>query len=197
LIPEGTGAVLDVGCGRGGFGRLLRRSGRLTTLWAVEQDETFAREAAPHYDEMIVGDFPEALVDRAMRFDCIVFNDVLEHMVDPWHALRRAQEHLEPAGAVVASIPNVRNARTLFNLCVLGDWAYVDMGVLDRTHLRFFTRKSIGAMFAEAGYRIENVRGINPLGRSHLAVGRMLPFFIRDFAYTGFGVRARLRPELK
>jgi hypothetical protein len=114
-------------------------------------------------------------------------------MVDPWQTLRAAHRHLQEDGVVVASIPNVRNARTLFDLCIRGNWAYVDMGVLDQTHLRFFTKKSIGALFDDAGYDIEVVRGVNPLGRSHFPLGNVLPVVLGDLAYTGFGVRAKRR----
>lgn len=195
LVPHGTGALLDVGCGRGGFGRALRTSGRAATIWALEQDQAFGREAATHYDEVIVGSFPEALAGHPMRFDCIVFNDVLEHMVDPWNALRQARRHLERRGTVVASIPNVRNARTVFDLAVRGDWTYVDMGVLDRTHLRFFTKKTVRALFGESGYVVEEIHGINPLGRSRFPLGHVLPVLLRDLAFTGLGVRARPEGE--
>lgn len=190
LIPHGTGSVLDVGCGRGGFGRALRATGRATTIWAVEPNEAFGREAAPHYDEVIVGTFPMALAGRPQRFDCIVFNDVLEHMVDPWEALRQTRAHLEPGGTVVASIPNVRNARTTFDLLVRGSWTYVDMGVLDRTHLRFFTKKTVRSLFQAAGYRVDVLHGINPLGRSRFPLGHVLPLLLGELAYTGFAVRA-------
>jgi len=191
LIPTGTRALLDVGCGRGGFGRSLRNSGRVGTIWGLEQNGAFGQEASRHYDELIIGTFPEALVGHPARFDCVVFNDVLEHMVDPWEALRQARSLLKPGGAVVASIPNVRNARTLFDLVVRGDWTYVDMGVLDRTHLRFFTKRTVRSLFSESGYRVDALHGINSLGRSHFPLGTVLPPVLGDLAFTGFGVRAR------
>lgn len=191
LVPHTTGAVLDVGCGRGGFGRSLRTSGRVGTIWALEEDEAFGREAAHNYDELIVGSFPAALAGHSTRFDCIVFNDVLEHMADPWDALREARTHLEPGGTVVASIPNVRNVRTVFDLLVRGDWTYVDMGVLDRTHLRFFTKRTVHALFRDSGYEVEVLYGINPLGQSRFPLGRVMPLLFGELAYTGFAVRAR------
>lgn len=191
LVPHASGAVLDVGCGRGGFGRSLRVSGRARIIWALEENKAFSRAVIPHYDEVITGTFPDALIGHSMRFDCIVFNDVLEHMVDPWEALRQARSYLTPRGSVVASVPNVRNARTVFNLSVRGDWTYVDMGVLDKTHLRFFTKRTVHTLFREAGYEVEAIRGINPMGQSHFPLGYVLPLLLRDMAFTGFGVRAR------
>lgn len=190
LVPKWSEAVLEVGCGRGGFGRSLRLGGLAGTIWAIEPEEAYRREAAPYYDTLVGGLFPDALADCPVRFDCIVFNDVLEHMADPWDALVQARRFLTPEGVVVASIPNVRNARTIFDLCVRGDWTYVDMGVLDRTHLRFFTRKSIQILFSQCGYEIESLRGINVLGRSRALIGSVLPKVAGDFAYTGFALRA-------
>jgi SAM-dependent methyltransferase len=162
----------------------------------VEQSAVFAREAAAHYDELIVGAFPDALAGRGMRFACIVFNDVLEHMVDPWSALRRARDHLRPDGVVVASIPNVRNARTVFDLVVRGRWTYVDMGVLDRTHLRFFTKNSVDSLFRDSGYSVDRLYGINALGRSRPPLGSILPKLLGEFAYTGLAIRAVLGPPV-
>lgn len=190
FVPHGTGTVLDVGCGRGGFGRSLRASGRALQIWAIEPNEAFRNEASIHYDGMLTGQFPAALSEGQLRFDCIVFNDVLEHLEDPWTALQTARVHLEPGGFIVASIPNIRNARTVFDLCVRGNWTYVDMGVLDRTHLRFFTRRSIGALFHDTGFEIDSICGINAIGRSYTFVRQLLPSLARDFAYTGFGIRA-------
>ncbi len=193
LVPVGARRVLDVGCGRGGFGWTLGRGRPAATLWGLEPEPDLAAEASAHYHRVVAGAFPEALPGDRDRFDCIVFNDVLEHLADPWDALGRARRLLGPGGAVVASVPNVRNARTLFDLAVRGDWTYVELGVLDRTHLRFFTRRSMVAMFDACGYRVEALVGVHPLGASHGRPGRMVPRLLGELAYTGFGLRARPR----
>jgi SAM-dependent methyltransferase len=157
----------------------------------VEARPEFVAEASPHYDEIVTGTFPKALSGCPVRFDCIVFNDVLEHMADPWAALHTARGLLTPEGTVVASIPNVRNLETVFQLVVRGQWTYAASGVLDRTHLRFFTKRSIRVLFEESGFGIEAIGGIHPLGRSHSRLVRTLPRLTGEFAYTGFAVRAR------
>jgi 2-polyprenyl-3-methyl-5-hydroxy-6-metoxy-1,4-benzoquinol methylase len=95
------------------------------------------------------------------RFDCIVMNDVLEHLVDPWAALRQLRPLLSPAGVVIASIPNVRYFTVFKEYLLEGQWKYQRDGVMDRTHLRFFTRKSMVDLFQDSGYAMQSIVGIN------------------------------------
>jgi 2-polyprenyl-3-methyl-5-hydroxy-6-metoxy-1,4-benzoquinol methylase len=190
FVPPAARSVLDVGCGPGGFGQSLRQDDPSRELWAVEVDEEVAAGAARFYDRLVVGEFPGAVAGEGRTFDCVVFNDVLEHTVDPWAVLRSTVPLLAPGGAVVASIPNVRNVSVVLDLVVRGNWTYRDIGILDRTHLRFFTSRSIRALFADCGFAVEAMGGINPVGESHFPGPRVWPLVLREFAYTGFGVRA-------
>jgi 2-polyprenyl-3-methyl-5-hydroxy-6-metoxy-1,4-benzoquinol methylase len=191
FIPAGTTSVLDVGCSRGRFGATLRAADPSLRLFGIEPDPVAAAEAETEagYEQVICGSFPEDLPDDR-AFDCIVFNDVLEHVVDPWTTLDRAKGFLAPGGHVVASIPNVRHYIVVRNLALRGRWEYTDWGVLDRTHLRFFTRASIEELFDSADLEIETLVPINPITvrRAALLVG---PF--RDMRYPQFAVVARPR----
>lgn len=91
-------------------------------------------------------------------FDCIILADVLEHLEDPLSTLRRLRGYLSPKGIVVASIPNVRYYGVI-NMLVEGRWKYEDSGILDRTHLRFFTRKEMESLFRDAGFEITGICG--------------------------------------
>jgi 2-polyprenyl-3-methyl-5-hydroxy-6-metoxy-1,4-benzoquinol methylase len=91
----------------------------------------------------------------------VVFNDVLEHIVDPWASLRLARRHVAPGGVVVASIPNLLHQHNLQHLLLERDFKYEDNGIRDRTHLRFFTRRSMLRMFEESGWRVARIAGIN------------------------------------
>src|SRR5262249_29567945 len=126
-----------------------------------------AKIAGTKLDKVITGNFGEDLDVGDEAFDCIVFNDVLEHMIDPYSALGYARKLLAPGGCVVASIPNVRYFDNVWNLVIEGSWEYKDIGVLDRTHLRFFTKSSIKSMFVDLGYKIETIKGINSLDWCH------------------------------
>lgn len=95
-------------------------------------------------------------------FDCIVFNDILEHLVDPFTTLRKSKELLTANGVIVLSVPNVLYISNLYRLLLFKDWKYVNHGVLDITHLRFFTKKSLRNMLTNLGYDVVRLDGINP-----------------------------------
>lgn len=189
LLPRDVGSVLDVGCGRGGFGVSLREalgpSARLVGVEAVAAAADVARRGGA-FDDVVTGYFPQALVQRSERFDLVSFNDVLEHMVDPWAALSATHSVLTPQGRVLAAIPNVRYAPVLADL-LRGRWTYTESGVLDRTHLRFFTKASMLALFHDTGFRVEAINGINPVG----AIWRTDPLAPRRWAkailHSGLG----------
>jgi 2-polyprenyl-3-methyl-5-hydroxy-6-metoxy-1,4-benzoquinol methylase len=161
FIPPNARRILDVGCGTGGFGEQVKRKFG-ATVWGIELMPSIADRARERLDRVIAGDILDQLEQLPDGyFDCITFNDVLEHLIDPYRVLLAVKSKLSPGGVVVASIPNVRFFRNLFNLVVRGDWRYEDAGTLDKTHVRFFTKKSIAPMFESLGYRIIQLKGIN------------------------------------
>jgi 2-polyprenyl-3-methyl-5-hydroxy-6-metoxy-1,4-benzoquinol methylase len=161
FVPPDCRRVLDVGCGKGNFGEALKQS-RPVEVWGIEPVPDAATEAAAKLDRVITGMFnPEADLPRA-TFDAVTFNDVLEHLLDPTAALRLAHSLLRPGGVVVASIPNFRQFQTQWEIVVRGEWRYRDHGILDATHLRFFTKKSIPVLFEGCGFAIEQIEGIHP-----------------------------------
>jgi 2-polyprenyl-3-methyl-5-hydroxy-6-metoxy-1,4-benzoquinol methylase len=128
-------------------------------------------------------------------FDCIILNDVLEHLVDPFEALLYCRELLNSQGRVVASIPNVRYFDNIWNLLVHKNWEYTDWGILDKTHLRFFTKRSILSTFSDLDYDIETIDGINPLPVLHphhvkrfRLLNRILWNKLEDMNYLQFAV---------
>jgi 2-polyprenyl-3-methyl-5-hydroxy-6-metoxy-1,4-benzoquinol methylase len=162
-------------------------------LWAVEPDPASARAARSAFDHVVVGEFPHERLPGG-RFDVVMCADVLEHMADPAAALHAAGSAMAEGGVMVASIPNVRHWRSVvWPLLRRGTWTYTDRGVLDRTHLRFFTRRSIRDLFASSGWFVESVTGINMIRREKLlsvATGRALD----DFLLPQYVVVARPLP---
>lgn len=197
-VPQEAGTILDVGCGCGNFSELLKKS-RPVEVWGVELDKQAADVAVSKLDRVICAAFDSGLELPSQSFDCIVFNDVLEHMVDPFSALLYAKKLLRDGGVVVSSIPNVRYFATMWDLLVHKNWKYADWGVLDRTHLRFFTYRSIISTFSDLGYQVERIEGINPIENIHPALARRFHFFnrllfneIEDMQYLQFAVVAHL-----
>jgi 2-polyprenyl-3-methyl-5-hydroxy-6-metoxy-1,4-benzoquinol methylase len=162
--------VLELGCAEGSTTRVLQARGCRVT--GIEMDPTAARAAEQFTERMIVGDldtmdFNTALGDE--RFDVIVAADVLEHLTDPLRCLRSCMEHLSTDGEVVLSIPNVAHADVRLTL-LDGHFDYSEWGLLDNTHLRFFTRKSLLDFLEECGLAELEVRRVTrPFGGTEIA----------------------------
>jgi methionine biosynthesis protein MetW len=167
FVPDDARTILDVGCGDGAFAAGLRQereaAGSRLEIWGLELDAAAAARAGERLDHVLAGSATERVAELPDRhFDCVVLNDLLEHLAWPEDLLRDLARVLRPGGVVVASIPNVRHFFNVWDLVVRGDWEYRDDGIRDRTHLRFYTRQSMHGLFARAGYRIRRQVGINP-----------------------------------
>jgi 2-polyprenyl-3-methyl-5-hydroxy-6-metoxy-1,4-benzoquinol methylase len=163
--------LLDVGCNEGAFGALME--GRGTEVHGIEPNASAAKTASKRLTSVTVGRFPDDL-SAGEPFDCIVFNDVLEHMTDPERALAAAKYHLADGGTLVASVPNVRNFSVLAPLILRGRWDYADWGILDRTHLRFFTKATMRELFENSGYRVNQQEPINMAASGKRRILRLL-----------------------
>lgn len=160
FIPASAKKVVDIGCNTGAFGESLK-SERALEVWGIEPNPNAAELASRVLDHVIVSSFDAEVALPDSTFDVVIFNDVLEHLVNPWEALQIAARKLRPGGCVVASIPNLRQIDNLIHIVKEGDFRYEPLGIRDRTHLRFFTRKSIIRLFDESGYSVERLEGIN------------------------------------
>lgn len=164
FIPEDTGRTLDVGCASGLFSEQLKRIFNAET-WGIEMVPEIASQAKSRMNHIFIGSFNEVYDNLPESyFDCIFFNDVLEHMINPEECLMKIKKNLKEGKPVIASIPNIRHINILKELLLQKDWKYTDSGILDRTHLRFFTKKSIIRMFDDCGYKIMEIKGINKIG---------------------------------
>ena len=194
FVPKGAERFLEIGCGAGAFGALLRRTIPNAHIVGVEVYGPAAEEARKVLDDIV--ELPvETAIERLPQksFDCVICNDVLEHLVDPWLVLRRVRGLLRTGGSVIASLPNVRHFPVFRSYFLEADWRYEQWGVLDQTHLRFFTARSLSRMFEETGYLVEKVEGIFPEKFSWKAA--LLNIAMRgrldDMRYQRFAVVAR------
>lgn len=186
---------MEVGCGRGNFASHIRARCPKARLFGLEYEPQEAKLAEEHYEKVWCGDIYELESwSIAERFDLIIFNDVLEHLHDPWLCLKLIKTILSENAAVVASIPNMRFWPILSDLVWNADWRYREAGVMDATHLRFFTRQSMQRMFTQSGYAIEQTKGINDLGGLSLKwriLNSVTGGRFSDCAFPQFAVVAR------
>lgn len=171
LIPADARHVLEVGCGAGALGAEYKRVNPTCTYTGIELMEAAAARARERLDRVICGSVerlaPEALAQLPRgEVDCLVYGDVLEHLVEPWQVLREQVSWLRPGGQVLACIPNVQHMSVLVGL-MRGQFRYQDEGLLDRTHLRFFTLEGVRELFASAGLALYDVQPRVSAGPSH------------------------------
>lgn len=160
LLPVDAKKVLDVGCGKGAMASGLKEKSDLE-VWGVEFMEEEAKIASTKID-YVINDTIENSIEKLPDdyFDVIYFNDVLEHLVNPNKVLEIIKIKLSKNGIIISSIPNVRYHKVFQQYIFKKDWKYERAGVMDFTHLRFFTSKSIRKMFEDAGYRVVHQKGI-------------------------------------
>jgi SAM-dependent methyltransferase len=158
LLPDAIDTVLEIGCGAGATLEWIRetRGARHTT--GVELTGPAAELARRRVDRVICGDVENMALDIApASLDLILALDVLEHLRDPWAAVRKLHPLLKPGGAMISSIPNVGHYSVALPLLVKGRWDYVDEGLLDRTHLRFFVERTALELASCSGLRVDRV----------------------------------------
>lgn len=180
FVPRTASRILDVGCGLGGFSRTVKAGTPGLCAWGIEENPTAAAHAALHLDKVVTGRFPDDMPPDAPQFDTVFFNDVLEHMVDPWAALQAVRPYLAPGGTVVASLPNLRHFTVLNSIIRRADFSYTDIGVLDQTHLRFFTRSTMIEMFTSVGYDVASCTPINMSTSIKARLMSLLPWMSAD-----------------
>jgi glycosyltransferase involved in cell wall biosynthesis/SAM-dependent methyltransferase len=150
FVPCSAQRLLDVGCGGGDFGSAIKKHG-VKEVHGIEIVERACEAARKVLDKVILGSIEEIeLPYEEGYFDCITFSDVLEHLRDPVAALRKAGRVLADDGIILMSIPNVRFYEVV-TMLVSGRWRYEEAGIMDRTHLRFFTATEMRLMVKEAG----------------------------------------------
>ncbi|MBI4559741.1 MAG: methyltransferase domain-containing protein, partial [Candidatus Hydrogenedentes bacterium] len=166
-IPTTARRVLDCGCGAGEFGRALKQRGVVEVV-GIEVVERAWKMAKRVLDDALLGNIEHLeLPFGDGYFDCICFGDVLEHLVDPAAVLRKVSRVLAPDGLIVMSIPNVRFCQVIAMLAN-GRWKYEDAGILDRTHLRFFTAPEMRELVQEAGLELVKLQPLSMLAPRQL-----------------------------
>jgi methionine biosynthesis protein MetW len=162
LVPPSARRVLDLGCASGALGAALKARGDVEVV-GIESDAAYAGDAGERLDRVVHADLAELalapdLDARLGRFDCLIAADVLEHLVDPWSALRSYAALLDPGCRAVISLPNARHWEVFWELARHGRWPRRSAGIFDATHLRWFTLADAWGLCSQAGLEVEEVR---------------------------------------
>lgn len=158
-IPRDCRRLIEVGCSSGALAREYKKLNPQCDYLGIDVDSDYAQMAGRYCDRTLAMDIeaaPEEFYGAHSDVDCWIFGDSLEHLVDPWRVLTSIRRYLPAHGCVVACIPNAQYWRLQAQLAC-GDFRYEDSGILDRTHLRWFTRKTMVEMFKSSGY--ESIKG--------------------------------------
>ena len=196
-------SLLDVGCSRGATAALFRASrpeiSRAVGIELDQQAAQAAREAS--FDEVHCEDAEQVLsrlATQAERFDLILCGDVLEHLLDPWTALRHIRHLCTPHGQVIISLPNVAHYSTLVAL-LARKWPYASRGIHDRTHLRWFAERNLKDLYEQASFReVERKKKHRLLERPHKLNAKTEPFLANVPFVSGltvFQFLSRLEPQ--
>lgn len=158
FVPAQRDRTLEIGCSSGLFSAGIPGT---KETWGIEPSDA-ATAAEGRLTRVLRGTFA-AVADQVPTgyFDVIICNDVIEHMVDHAAFLRTVGRHLAPGGRMIGSVPNVLFYNNTFRFLLEQDWMYEDNGILDRTHVAFFTRKSLLRAFRETGWDVSSLTGIN------------------------------------
>jgi SAM-dependent methyltransferase len=156
LIPRDASRVIEVGCSSGALAREYRKVNAACDYVGIEIDPQYAAVARAHCSRVLVADIEDmsdANFDALFPAACWVFGDVLEHLYDPWSVLRRIRSRLAGDASVVACIPNAQHWSVQLRLNT-GEFYYEDAGLLDRTHIRWFTKATVAHLFRSTGFEI-------------------------------------------
>lgn len=183
-LPPAFRTLLDVGCGEGDFAARVREA-RGAVAQGIEVVPEAAAVARTRIDRVIEGDITSALAQLDDGYyDVVTCNDVLEHLVSPEAALAGLRGKLAPGGLPLASIPNARHYRYLIHLLYDKDRRYETWGIRDRSHLRFFTKKSALRLFEDCGYQVIRIAELH-------ATRSLRPWLLNLVTLGGFGADTR------
>jgi len=160
VLPAQAVRILEVGTGSGSLAAAVKRRNPSTQYIGVEVTPEYVERSRSRCDRVYLENFesPSYKLLQEIPFqDYIVFCDVLEHFVDPWRVLDMLHATMKPGARIVASIPNTQHWSIQIRLN-RGDWRYADSGLLDKTHVRFFTRETIQEMFEQAGFSVTQMK---------------------------------------
>ena len=156
IIPRNVQYLLEVGCSSGALAREYKIINPNCHYKGMEIQDSYAELAKRYCDSIVVGDIEcqdEFFWDANAKIQCWIFADVLEHLKNPWECLKKIYNVIPEDGSVIACIPNIQHWSVPVNIS-LGNFRYQDIGLMDKTHLRWFTRRTIIELFESSGFDV-------------------------------------------
>lgn len=191
LLPSIRGRFLEVGCGEGATLEYVRSKGADYVAGIDSNSAAIAAANRKGLDRAIVADIEkDELPFGEKEFDCIVLADVLEHLYDPWSVLRKLRSRLKDDGRMLLSIPNVKHYSVLGPLVFRDEWSYSDIGILDSSHLRFFTLREIKKLLAGAGLTPRDIRPVVNAGMKFRLLNALLFNRLQTFSVVQYYILA-------
>ncbi len=188
-------AILELGCGDGTTGALAIAAGKASTYVGIELDPNAATLAHTRITDVLCGDVDALdLSGHIARYDALIASEVLEHLIDPRATLARLVDCLKPGALVLASSPNISHWRVVLAL-IKGEFELTETGVMDRSHLRWFTPESYSALLRSAGLEIVSVTPITPPSARTRWINRLTSNRFEHLFMTQIYVTAR-KPAL-
>ena len=157
LVSKSSNKILEIGCGAGATLAELKKQNPNRVIIGLDIVDINS------HIKSIIDDFICANIEEIELpypkgfFDTIIMADVIEHLINPWECVKNLAQYLSPNGCIIASIPNLTYHRVISNMLFKNEFEYQESGILDKTHLRFFTKKSIYKLFQDAGFNIINL----------------------------------------
>jgi 2-polyprenyl-3-methyl-5-hydroxy-6-metoxy-1,4-benzoquinol methylase len=191
FLPDKISRSIEFGCSRGLFSKKIKELHH-AECWGVDLDSHSTENARQYLDHVICADAFD-VIDTLPEsyFDCLICNDFLEHLNNPGAFLMKLRKAMVPGAVVIASVPNVRSWSNVLELIVFKDWKYKNSGILDQTHLRFFTLKSFGRFLTESGLRIDLLKGIRPSSSKLFFLTDVMTLgFVHDMKFSGLATRS-------
>jgi len=195
FLPDSYSTVLEIGSGYGVFRRNLNLPHE---YWGVELNPKVGKSSEQLLDRVLLGSFNDVEGDIPDGyFDLVICNDVIEHMSDPSIFLKKIRQKMKTNANLIGSIPNVRHLSMLKMLLIDQKWEYTESGIMDRTHLRFFSKKDIATLLNNNQFTVHLLNGINGYKPQYNLkyLIKLIIFFVfgQDLRYIQFGFRASYR----
>lgn len=185
VLVHAPKVLLDVGCSSGNLGTYVKSLHPSCRTIGIEPNRASAAIAAQNLDQVLCGKFEDFKLENEGiahgSIDTVVMADVLEHMYDPWHVMVELKPYLAPDAQIILSIPNTRHLGLMQGLLDGGNWTYAEKGLLDITHIRFFTLKEIANFLQQTGYRMEFV--------NHFLDADLAPFYEQNKSNPDINIR--------